>query len=82
MMGSFDVAKGEGRFVGEMLKEGETLVLRGAHIEGNATMGEIKAAARAFGKEGGFKKVRIEGGKRTTGKNPGHVPKPITIEVP
>jgi hypothetical protein len=26
--------------------------------------------------------VRIEGGKRTTGKNPGHVPKPITIEVP
>jgi RHS repeat-associated protein len=79
--GVFEAAKGEGHFVTELVREGETLILRGTHIEGQATLRESLEAARAFGREQGAKKVIIEGGKRTTGARPGHIPKPIVLDT-
>ena len=63
----------------EMVQDGDRLILRGAHIEGDGTLKEALSAAKAFGREQGVKEVVIEGGARTTGANPGHVPRPITI---
>jgi len=82
VIGTFNVAKGEARFAGELVEQGETLVVRGAHIEGAGTLAELKSVAREFGREHGFKRVVIEGGRRTTGARPGHIPRPITIDIP
>jgi hypothetical protein len=76
---SFTVAKGEARVMAEVIRDGDRLILRGAHIEGNGTLKEALSAAKAFGREQGVKEVVIEGGARTTGANPGHFPRPITI---
>ena len=81
-MGSFKVAGGEARFVGDVVREGDTLILRGAHIEGDATLREVLQTAERYGGEQGVKRVIIEGGRRSTGANPGHIPRPIVIEVP
>jgi RHS repeat-associated protein len=81
VMASFKVAKGEARVAAEMVRDGDRLILRGAHIEGDATLKEALGAAKAFGRENKFKEVVIEGGMRTTGANPGHVPRPITINT-
>jgi len=81
VIASFKVAKGEARVIAEVMREGDTLFLRGAHIEGQGTMREAIQAARAFGQEQGAKRVIIEGGIRTTGANPGHTPRPITVET-
>lgn len=81
IVGAFEVAGGEARFVGELVRSGDDLFLRGSHIEGNATLREVYQAARQFGREQGVKRVIIEGGKRTTGKVPGHIPRPLTIET-
>jgi hypothetical protein len=80
-MGSFKVAGGEARFVGDVVREGDTLIVRGAHIEGDATLKEVLRTAEQYGREQGVSKVIIEGGVRTTGANPGHVPRPLVIEV-
>jgi hypothetical protein len=81
IIGAFNVAKGEARFVGELVREGDDLILRGAHIEGDATLREIFAAAREFGREQGAKRVIVQGGRRTTGASPGHTPRPLMIET-
>jgi RHS repeat-associated protein len=81
IIGAFNVAKGEARFVGEIVREGDDLILRGAHIEGDATVREVFTAAREFGREQGAKRVIVQGGRRTTGANPGHIPRPLTIET-
>lgn len=74
IIGAFDVAGGEARFIGELSRNGDDLFLRGAHIEGDATVREIIEAGRAFGREVGAKRVIVQGGRRTTGARPGHVP--------
>jgi len=79
VIASFPVVKGEARVMAEMIRDGDRLILRGAHIEGNGTLKEALSAAKAFGREQGVKEVVIEGGARTTGAVPGHVPRPITI---
>jgi hypothetical protein len=78
---SFKVAGVEARIIGDVTREGDTLFIRGAHIQGDATLKEVLAAAQRYGREQGVKRVIIEGAKRTTGANPGHLPKPITVEV-
>jgi hypothetical protein len=81
IMGAFKVAGGKAEFVAEIVREGDTIILRGAHIEGDAKLAEVIALAKRFGCEQGASKVIIEGGMRTTGARPGHIPKPIVIEV-
>jgi RHS repeat-associated protein len=81
IVGSFSVAKGEARFVTEMVHRGKDLILRGTHIEGDATLREAYTAARNFGREQGAERVIIEGGRRTTGLRPGRVPRPIILET-
>jgi len=86
VVGSFKVAGGEARFQAEVVREGDTLIVRGAHIEGDATMDELYKVAEQYGREQGVSKVIIEGGKRTTGARAintgvGRAPRPIIIEV-
>lgn len=81
IIASFKVANGEARVMAEMVRDGDKLILRGAHIEGSGTLKEALSAAKAFGREQGVKQVVIEGGTRTTGANPGHVPRPIIIDT-
>jgi len=79
VVASFKGANGEARVIAEMVRNGDTLILRGAHIEGSGTLKEALSAAKTFGRELGFKQVIIEGGARTTGANPGHIPRAITL---
>jgi RHS repeat-associated protein len=74
-------AAGEARVITELVRQGDTLILRGTHIEGAATLKEALRAAAQFGRNQGVKRVIIEGGRRTTGANPGHIPRPITVET-
>ncbi|HKP76893.1 MAG TPA: RHS repeat-associated core domain-containing protein [Longimicrobiaceae bacterium] len=81
IIGAFDVANGEARIITEVVREGDNLILRGSHIEGDATWREVTEAARSFGREQGVRTVTIEGGARTTGARPGHIPRPIVIQT-
>lgn len=81
VIGAFSVANGEARFTGTLIREGDDLIVRGAHIEGDATMKEVLRVANQYGRENGVKRVIIEGGKRTTGINPGHFPRPIIVNI-
>jgi hypothetical protein len=78
---TFRGSAGEARVITELVRVGDTLILRGAHIEGAASLREAIKAAAQFGREQGAKRVIIEGGRRTTGANPGHMPRPITVET-
>jgi RHS repeat-associated protein len=81
VIASFKVANGEARVAAEVIRDGERLILRGAHIEGDGTLKEALSAAKSFGREQGVKQIIIEGGLRTTGAKPGHLPRPITIDT-
>jgi hypothetical protein len=81
IIASFRGGAGEARAITELVRQGDTLILRGTHIEGAATLKEALRAAAQFGRSQGAKRVIIEGGRRTTGANPGHIPRPITIET-
>ncbi|HWK89262.1 MAG TPA: RHS repeat-associated core domain-containing protein, partial [Longimicrobium sp.] len=81
IIGAFEAARGEARFVTEMVREGDDLILRGTHIEGEATLRESLEAARSFGREQGATRVIIEGGVRTTGARPGHAPRTLVVET-
>lgn len=81
IIGTFKGTAGEGQVIGTMIREGDTLILRGVHIDGRATLREALAVAREFGREQGVKRVIIEGGSRTTGARPGHAPRPLTVET-
>ena len=78
-------ANGKIEMMAEMLKEGERLVLKGAHIQGSgpgtSSFGELIGMARELGKSEGVKEVVIEGAKRTTGAAVGKIPKPFTVKV-
>lgn len=50
-------------------------------IEGNATLRKVLQTAERYAREQGVKMVIIEGGRRSIGANPGHIPRPIVIDV-
>ena len=61
------------------------MILRGTHI-GGAAPGEVGRhelyeIARQYGREQGVKQVIIEGGKRSSGRMIGKVPRPIVIDL-
>jgi len=68
-----------------MTQEGDTLILRGTHIEGPGPgtlgIGEIREFVREIGRQQGVRSVKIFGGTRTTGATPGRTPHPIVMEV-
>jgi RHS repeat-associated protein len=78
-------AQGEIRVLTEMTKQGDTLVLKGLHMEGAGpgSMGvrELYQFVRQLGREQGVKKVIIEGAERTTGANPRSIPRTVEIKV-
>jgi hypothetical protein len=78
-------AKGEVRVITAMTNEGDTLILKGLHIDGPGAgslgLRELRFLATALGRQQGARRVTIYGGTRTTGANPGHTPRPITFPV-
>jgi len=77
--------KGEIRMLAEIVRQGNDLILRGAHIEGpgagSVGIRELAEFAKQFGREQGVQRIIIEGAKRTTGTNPGHMPRPFIFKV-
>jgi len=65
--------------------EGNSLILNGLHIDGagagSSSLRELRQFARDLGRQHGVEQVVIRGGVRTTGANPGHKPRDITIRV-
>jgi hypothetical protein len=55
------------------------------HIDGPGAgsfgVGELREFARQLGREQGAQRVIIQGAERSTGANPGKIPRAITIEV-
>jgi len=80
-----DGPKGQVRIMGTFTTEGDTLYIRGAHIEGPGATRvgyqDILEYGRQYGRQQGVKEVIIEGQVRTTGARPGHTPRPIIIKV-
>jgi hypothetical protein len=78
-------SNGKIEIMAEMIKEGDSLILKGAHVQGSgpgtSSFGELIGMARALGKSEGVKEVIIEGAKRTTGAAKGKMPRPFTIKV-
>ncbi len=76
---------GEIEVIAEMSREGDTLILRGAHVEepgaGSLGISELRQLGRLLGRQQGVRRVFVFGGTRTTGANPGHSPRPVVIEV-
>lgn len=77
--------KGRIEVVAEMVRNGDTVVLRGLHADGSGPgslgFSEIRAFAREFGRLQDAKIVEIHGARRTTGANRGKIPKPIRVRV-
>jgi RHS repeat-associated protein len=77
--------KGTVEVIASMTKEGDQLILRGAHIDGPgpATMGirELGGFARQLGQQEGASEVVVEGAARTTGARVGHIPRPFVFKV-
>jgi len=69
----------------EMTKDGNKLILEGTHIggagKGSSSVGELRELARDLGRQHDVGSVVVKGGTRTTGANPGKIPKDITIKV-
>ena len=76
---------GEIRIITGFKLEGEDLVLMGLHIDGPGAgslgLHTLRDLARDFGRQCSAKRVMIQGGIRTTGAAPGHVPRAIVISV-
>ena len=81
IIASFKVAAGKANVMTEVGRHGDDLILSGTHIEGSATLKEALQMAKDLGKAAGARRVIIKGAIRTTGARPGHVPKPIVIEI-
>lgn len=73
------------RVMAEMLRQGDDLLLRGAHIEGagagSVGIRTLMEIGRVFGRQQGVKRVIVEGARRTTGARPGRTPRPIVIPI-
>lgn len=65
--------------------DGDSLVLSGLRVSGPGAgslgIRELRTLMAELGRMYGARRVTILGGRRTTGANPGHVPRPITILV-
>jgi RHS repeat-associated protein len=79
---SFQVRRGSATVITEMSREGDVLYFRGTHIEGDGTFREAMQIAREVGSQQGVRRVIIESAARSTGARPGHVPRPIVVEIP
>ena len=77
--------EGDIEIMSNMSQEGEVLSLRNTHIEGPGAgslgLKQVRSLARTLGKQFNAKVVKIYGGIRTTGANPGKTPRPITIKI-
>jgi hypothetical protein len=66
--------------------EGDTAYLDGLHVGGPGTgawgIAELRRCARELGRELGVRRLVIHGGVRTSGANPGRVPRPIVLRLP
>ncbi len=78
-------SNGDLSVVTEMTQNGNQLILNGMHIDGpgagSSSLGQLRNIARALGQQYGVDEVVINGGTRTSGANPGKVPRSITIKV-
>jgi hypothetical protein len=68
-----------------MTKNGNQLILDSMHIDGpgagTSSLSELRDVARSLGQQYGVDEVIINGGTRTSGANPGKIPRSITIKV-
>lgn len=65
-----------------VVRQPTRLVLDKVHVEGGGlTRAIIRKAATELGSMKGVDEVLLLGGVRTSGANPGHVPKPILVRV-
>jgi len=65
-----------------VIREPTRLVLDKVHVEGEGlTRAIIRKAANELGTKHGTEEVLLLGGVRTSGANPGHVPKPMLVRV-
>ena len=80
-----DGVNGSINVVTDMAVQDNKLVLNGMHIEGSgagtSSLGELRQAARALGRQYGVDEVVINGGDRTSGAKPGKASRPVTIKV-
>ncbi len=69
----------------ELEMDNRDLIVTGLHIagpgQGAVSPRLLRHAARELGRQWGADRVIIEGGIRTTGANPGHKPRTVTIRV-
>lgn len=77
--------KGEIEVVVSVTREGDTLILRGRHINGPGPgllgVAELREFGREFARFYGTRRLLIFGGVRYTGAKPRHVPRSVVIEV-
>jgi len=50
-------------------------------VKGETTLNEALDAAKQFGRAQGASRVIIESRVRTTGANPGRIPRPVVLDV-
>jgi len=66
-------------------QEGQDLILSSLHMDGpgagSVGVATLRNLARVLGRHYNASRVIVWGGVRTTGANPGRVPRPIIIEV-
>jgi hypothetical protein len=71
--------------IANQVKHGNRLILDKLHISGagrgTSSLRELRGFARDLGKQNNVEQVVVRGGTRTTGANPGHVPREIIIRV-
>jgi filamentous hemagglutinin len=76
---------GEIRVITDWKLAGRELILNRLHLDGPGAgslgLQMLRDLAREFGRQCAVDRVIIHGGVRTTGANPGHVPRPIVILV-
>jgi RHS repeat-associated protein len=72
---------GVGTFMGSFSRVGRTLFVQGAHSEGQVAWTQILRFAKEVGRLNGYTRIMLQGAARSTGANPGHVPKPILIKI-
>jgi hypothetical protein len=68
-----------------MAVEGDTLVVREAHVmstgPGAYGIAELRVFGRMLARYFGTRRIIVYGSERTSGARRGHVPKPIVIEA-
>lgn len=80
-----DGENGPMEVITNLSQNGNQLVLSGLHIQGSgagsSSLRELREAAREIGSAYGASEVLIQGGERSSGANPGHTPRDISIKV-